>query len=331
MKKIRIAQIGQSCTTHGAPILDRLLKMNDVFEVVGCADVDVPLWKRNPIFQSVPQMTAEQILEMPDLDAVAIECDEMLQTKYAILAAERGLPIHLEKPGGESDGDFDRLIDIVEKNQTVFHTSYMYRYNPAIQYALEKVRSGALGEIYSVEAQMNCFHTEQFRQWFRTFRGGIMYYLGCHLVDLIYQIQGMPEEIIPLNTSISDIPSNDFGMAVFRYKNGSSFAKVSGLEPGGFLRRQLVICGTKGTIETRPLERPIGNDMDNCDMIEHYHCDATYDWGHDEGIRTTFPAQNRYDTMMLNFAAMVRGEKTNPYSYEYERQLHKLLLKACGY
>ncbi|GHU81130.1 hypothetical protein AGMMS49992_34310 [Clostridia bacterium] len=34
--------------------------------------------------------------------------------------------------------------------------------------------------------------------------------------------------------------------------------------------------------------------------------------------------------MMLDFAAFIRGEKRNPYDYEYEYQLHKLVLAACG-
>ena len=36
------------------------------------------------------------------------------------------------------------------------------------------------------------------------------------------------------------------------------------------------------------------------------------------------------DEMMLDFAAYVRGEKTNPYTYEYEYQLQKMILAACG-
>ena len=36
------------------------------------------------------------------------------------------------------------------------------------------------------------------------------------------------------------------------------------------------------------------------------------------------------DTMMASFAAMVRGEKENPYTYEYELNLYKTVLKACG-
>ena len=37
----------------------------------------------------------------------------------------------------------------------------------------------------------------------------------------------------------------------------------------------------------------------------------------------------RYDDMMRNFANMVRG-KENPYSYDYELGLYKLLLRSCG-
>jgi hypothetical protein len=32
--------------------------------------------------------------------------------------------------------------------------------------------------------------------------------------------------------------------------------------------------------------------------------------------------------MMLNFAEMVRGKK-NPFTYDYELELYKLVLKAC--
>ena len=37
----------------------------------------------------------------------------------------------------------------------------------------------------------------------------------------------------------------------------------------------------------------------------------------------------RYDAMMRNFAEMVRG-KENPYSYEYELGLYRLILQSCG-
>jgi hypothetical protein len=34
--------------------------------------------------------------------------------------------------------------------------------------------------------------------------------------------------------------------------------------------------------------------------------------------------------MIAAFASYVRGEKTNPFTPEYELELYKLILKACG-
>ena len=155
MRKIRIAQIGTSETTHSVHIMTTMLGMPETFEVLGVADVDQHYRPLDPIFDRVPKMTVEQLLELPELDAVVIDCDENIQTEYALMAAERGLAIQMEKPGSESDVDFDRLIDLVQEKGLVFHVSYMYRYNPAIMYAMEKIQSGAIGDVYCVEAQMN--------------------------------------------------------------------------------------------------------------------------------------------------------------------------------
>ena len=38
----------------------------------------------------------------------------------------------------------------------------------------------------------------------------------------------------------------------------------------------------------------------------------------------------RYDRMMSDFAAMVRGEITNPWTLDYELELYKNVLKCCS-
>jgi hypothetical protein len=39
---------------------------------------------------------------------------------------------------------------------------------------------------------------------------------------------------------------------------------------------------------------------------------------------------DRYDNMMKSFAEYVRGEKSNPYTPDFELELYKTILKACG-
>ena len=40
---------------------------------------------------------------------------------------------------------------------------------------------------------------------------------------------------------------------------------------------------------------------------------------------------DRYNEMLKSFAAMVRGEIENPHSYDYELELYKIIMEACGY
>lgn len=259
MRRIKIVQIGVG-HDHASAIWDCLLNMPDIFDFAAFAVPDVEKEKFPEriaeLSKKMPFLSIDEALSLPGLDAAAIETEEVALTDCALAAAEKGLHIHMDKPGGLELAAFEKLIDILKAKKLVFSTGYMYRFNPLISEAIARAKSGELGEIYSVEAHMDCVHPPEKRQWLDRFPGGMMFYLGCHLIDLIYQIQGEPDEIIPMNTSTEYKidGAEDFGMAVLKYTHGVSFAKTCAAEPGGFMRRQLVICGTKGTLELRPLE-----------------------------------------------------------------------------
>lgn len=330
MRKIRIAQIGLNTFSHSVQIFNTLCKRTDLFEVVGiCFPENERERLPGHLEKLCPfvELTLEQILHDPTIEAVTVETDELYLTKYALLAAQNGKQIHMEKPGGTVLSEFEALLGAVKEKGLVFHIGYMYRYNPGIREVLEKVRRGELGEIISVEAQMNCLHTAHIRQWMAELPGGMMFFLGCHLIDLILQIQGLPKRVIPMNkvTGLDDIASQDFGMAVLEYDKGCSFLKTTNVEYGGFLRRQLVITGSKGTVEMKPLE--IGKeDALQTRWVEYY----ASSWS-DPGKTTQIGPFDRYDTMMSSFAAMVRGETKNPYTYAYELELYKIILHAVGW
>ncbi len=333
MEKIKIAQIGIG-HDHAADILDCILCMPDIFEVVGLAlpDEENGRFKQRVDYfyqeRGVKLISVKEALEFRNLQAVTIETEEKNLTNYAQMAANKGLHIHMDKPGGFETSDFEALVFKVKAQKLVFSLGYMYRFNPYIREAIRKAKSGDIGKVYSVEAHMSCEHNEEKRKWMGNLPGGMMFFLGCHLIDLVYQIQGAPMEVVPYNASINGI-SEDFGMAVFRYQNGASVIKACDAEPGGFLRRQLVICGEKGTVTVNPIEN-YRKAVGRRNIFSNMHKVYTSDNGLDKGERSEAEAFNRYDAMMENFAKMVRGEKENEYSYEYELDLYKLVLKACG-
>lgn len=329
MKKIKIAQIGTSGNSHGNNIWNSVLKQTDRFEVVGYAFPENEREKfphQAEAFDGYREMTVEAILDDPEIEAVTVETEEIYLAKYAIMAAKSGKHIHMEKPGGVDLAQFEELIALVREKGLTFTTGYMYRFNPKIKEMLEKIKNGEIGEVYAVEAHMDCKHPVEVRQWLGHFPGGMMFFLGCHLIDLIYQIQGEPEEVIPLNcaTGYDGVTADDYGMAVFKYKNGVSFAKTCANENGGYLRRQIVVCGTKGTVEIKPLEIPEKGGLYTV-VNENYNTD----W-YTQGTVTRSEVYDRYDAMLKNFADIVRKEKENPYSYDYELNLYRLIQRACG-
>ena len=333
MKKIKIAQIGINRYSHAPEVFHTLSIHPEIFELVGYALVederetckDKLNW-----LDGYPELTLDEILNDPSIEAVAIETDEIHLTKYAQMAAEHGKHIHMEKPGSQDLASFEKLVNTVRNTGKTFHVGYMYRYNPYISEAITRARAGELGSIYSVEAHMSRLDNTECREWFGSFKGGMMFYLGCHLVDLVLQIQGLPEEIIPLNTvsGIDGVNTEDVGFAVLKYPNAVSVIRVSGTEIGGGNRRQLVICGSDETLEIKPLEAGVPNEKKFMLYTEKHAARR----GDGNAIARTHEKSEpfqRYEAMLFAFAAMVRGEKKNPYTLEYEFELFKAILKCC--
>lgn len=337
MKKLKVIQIGVG-HDHAMHIFHSITSQTDVFDVIGfavpeCEKVNFNSNITQCINHNIPEYSIEEALDLPGLDGVIVETEEKNLTKYALMAAKKGLHVHMDKPGGLEYEEFCELIHVLKDKNLAFTTGYMYRFNPYIVEAMKLIKFGEIGDVYCVEAHMDCEHMKSKREWLSQFPGGMMFFLGCHLVDLVYAIQGMPKEIIPFNcvTGNEGVKADDYGIALFRYDNGISFIKTCASEIGGFTRRQLVICGTKGTIELHPLECYSEKPNDRKDMFTTMRIvtDSKGDWNYD-GVKKDSELFNRYDTMMLNFAQIANGEKENPYPYDYELKLNKLVLKACG-
>lgn len=329
MRKIKIAQIGMNAYSHSSQIFKSITKQSDVFDVVGYVLPEGEkerLSGKMKVLEGYPELTLDEVLNSPEIEAVTIETDEIYLTKYALLAAQAGKHVHMEKPGGTKLSDFEKLINAMRQSGKVFHTGYMYRYNPYIIELLQRIQNGELGEILSVEAQMSIYQPKEHRQFFAAFPGGMTFHLGCHLIDLVLQIQGQPKKIYPFNrcSGLDGVTGQDVTMTVFDYGNAVSFVKTSACELGGYARRQLVVSGTKETVELKPLEM-------RADVGTLYTGKTQYTgekW-YDTGVSARSADYDRYDAMMRAFAQYVAGEKQNPYTLDYELELYQTILKCC--
>lgn len=328
MKKIRIGHIGTK-HDHSQDKMDCVRKFPDLFEVVGVVEddpVQLEKIKKNPTYKDYPMLTEEQLFNA-GCDCIMVEGFEYDIPYVAQRCIEQGIAVHVDKPAGRDLNVFRDTLKMAKAKNIPLQMAYMYRYNPAVMECMEYIKEGRLGDIHSVTAIMNTGHSPEKREWLGNFDAGNMFFLGCHMVDLIYQLQGIPEKITPYlkQSGLDGVSSFDLGTAIFEYPHGTSIVQSNACEINGYGRRQLVVCGSKGTYEIRPLEKPIGAIYASEDFAE------PFEDRHAVREIATVPTVERYDRMMLDFAAMVRGEKENPYSYEYELQVQKLVLAACGY
>jgi predicted dehydrogenase len=336
MKKIKIAQIGIGHDHAASNFYALTTELTDIFEVVGYAKVpsetiipDTEKWG----YTYGNEISYDKVLSMPDLDAVIIETFDLELVKYAQIFADKGLHVFMDKPGSESTYDFEKMLSTIKNNGKVFGIGYMYRYNPAVKETLESIRQGKLGEIYAVEAQMSCDHNTVKRNWLGAFNGGMTFFLGCHLVDMIYTFLGVPEEIIPYNTctGMFGVTAKDYGLVLFRYKNGVSFLKTSACEIGGFERRQLVVCGSQGTVEIKPFEWEQKNFRITTTKREIYReqPEVRTNW-HTKGEVKESEHYCRYTGMLIDFASKIRNGKMADEDFIREARVHRLVLASCG-
>ena len=165
MKPIKIAQVGTG-HDHAGVTFECLQRLTDCFAVVGVAETNqerLAALERLP-YRDARHYSLAELLEMKDLEAVAVESDEDLATEIAQKFAERGVAVHLDKPGTAGVESFARLIETARAQSLPLQMGYMYRYNPAVKRALEMVRAGKLGQICAVEAQMSVHHPVEKRR-----------------------------------------------------------------------------------------------------------------------------------------------------------------------
>ena len=300
----------------------------ELFEVVGYAEENEE-WveKRGALsaYEGLERMSVEDILEK--CDAILIECDVWDLTKYAKMCVDAGKHIHMDKPASGTLEEYKAVLDTAMKKGLVVQLGYMYRYNPAIIKCFEHIKKGDLGEIYSINAEMSTFHNKEYKRWLTNFGGGIMYILGSHLVDLIVFAMGEPKRITSFlgRTRLDGIDFEDNNLAVLEYDKCIARIFVSSVEVNGFGRRQFVVSGSKGTVNICPLERPITMTYSDTGIA-----DATYE---DRKITLSFPdntANGRYDEMMRDFYEYIAGTKENPYSYDHDYLVQKVLAEIVG-
>src|SRR5262245_54255309 len=256
--RIKIGQIGVG---HGHATKLAVYRRSADYEVVGIVEPDESLRKRaevQPAFKDLKWMTREELLNVPGLQAVLIETRVRDLLDNAEACVKAGQHVSIDKPAGESLRQFHRILTEAKRQQVLVQMGYMYRYNPAVVLLRDFLKKGWLGEVFEVHAVMSKVVDPGQRKELAAYKGGIMFELGCHLMDLVVAVLGAPKEVAGHSQHVSAIDDTlaDNMLAVLTYARALATVKSSAMEVEGFERRHLVVCGTEGTFHIQPLDNP---------------------------------------------------------------------------
>ena len=320
---------------HACGKIATLRRMSDTFELVGVVDdratATRPNFADHPVDPvGLPLITSEQALAKGSCDLALIETTNADLLSVAAQFIERGVPIHCDKPCGEKMEPYRSLVEKCRAQNLPFQIGYMYRGNPAVRWIWDFVRGGGLGAVTFIEADMNHdYQLAGYPEYISSFRGGILYNLGCHLVDLVVPlVRGKFLTAIPL---LGDAPGDPEGsrtacVSLMRFEGTDVLLRTSSHLPGGIDCRRLRIDGTNGTIDLCPIER-----FDGKSLVLNLSLKVAAG-GRPAGVQTLgFGVQeDRFAGQLAELAAIIRGERTNDQDYDRDLKTHELTLAACG-
>ncbi len=153
---VRVGIIG--VRNQGRNLASAFAKMSDV-NVVSLCDVDPGL--QSAAIKSVldaqetsPRWESDfrNVLDDPQVDAVAIATPDHWHAIMGIMAAQAGKDIYLEKPVSHTIEEGQLLIRAARKHERVMQTGLQQRSGSHFQSAVELVQSGKIGEVRLAKA-----------------------------------------------------------------------------------------------------------------------------------------------------------------------------------
>ena len=324
-KKVKVGQIG-TAHAHASGKMATFRKLVDDYEVVGIVEPDPRRRKaveNDRAYRGLKWMTEEQLLNIPGLVAVAVETAVKHLLPVAARCVDAGMHLHLDKPAGESLGEFQKVLDAAAGKNLTVQMGYMYRNNPAFQLCFKAVREGWLGQVFELHGVMSKAVGQQTRKHLAEYPGGSMFELGCHLIDALVKVLGKPDKTTPYvrrtRPDQDDLADNQ--LAVFEYPKATATIRSTLVEVQGQRRRQFVVCGDEGTVDIRPLEPPKL-------LLALSRPRGGYKAGYQEVRLPSMPG--RYDDQLATLAAIIRGEKESDYPPSHDLAVQQAVLEAGG-
>ncbi|MDX1359693.1 MAG: Gfo/Idh/MocA family oxidoreductase [Clostridia bacterium] len=253
-----------------------------------------------------------ELLADPVVEAVYIASPVVYHKKQAMMAADAGKHILLEKPIALTVEEGQEVIDYCRKKGVLLATGFMMRYHAYHQAMKKLVDEGKLGQIVSCRAQLTCWYPDipgNWRQSKATSGGGALMDMGVHCLDLIQYITGYKAKRAAGMTSTLtfDYEVEDSGAMLVELENGAICQIESHFNiPDAAARGRFEIYGTKGSMLAEgTISQVEGGKLDVMISDDSLEYDAQQDRNEVEPMKVDVEFGNMYTKEIESFSKSI--------------------------
>jgi len=198
-----------------------------------------------------------KLVEMPELDAVAICTPPKFHREQAVAALESGKHVLCEKPPAMNAREAAEMANAARRHGRVLAYGYQCRFSRHAQYVRRLVDEGYLGEIYRMRVHY-LRRSGAPRGWFRVRElagGGPLIDCAIHYVDLAWWVSGRPKPVRAFGATydlLGKFEVEDTAVALVLFSNGGSMVIEASWLQNWHNEHRVVVYGTEGGAQVLP-------------------------------------------------------------------------------
>jgi phthalate 4,5-cis-dihydrodiol dehydrogenase len=169
---------------------------------------------------------ARQICERADVEAVYIATPHQFHREHAILAAECGKHVIVEKPMALTLGDCDAIIEAVERNNVHLIVGHTHGFDPAVREMSRIIRTGEAGTLGLV-AMWNytnfMYRPRRPEELDTALGGGILFNQIPHQIDTLRVLGGDIKSVRAIAQQLDPSrPTEGLASALLQFNSGAA-------------------------------------------------------------------------------------------------------------
>lgn len=203
---------------------------NNKLEIMAVCDIVPEKMSRSDLPSNTRKYTNyKELLEKEKPDLVAVATESGKHAAIAVDCINAGCNVIIEKPIALSLKDTDCIISSAKEKGVLVCTNHQNRFNKSVQYIRKAIESKRFGRLFYGTAHIRWNRGQDYylqAPWRGTWEqdGGALMNQCIHNIDLLRWIMGNEiDEVFAYTDNLNHpfIKSEDLGLALIRFKNGS--------------------------------------------------------------------------------------------------------------